>query len=144
MSAVVGVQTTKFAAGSGGSNWVPPGFIKTEAKKWYDYYEASALADASTIKIATLPKGAKIVGVTLAFDALGSATLAMGDSTTADRYITATSVASAGRTQAINIDGLGYVIGTATDDEHILLTVASAAITGTIKVVIDYTEGDNA
>lgn len=145
MADYYGVQTTKFIAGSGGSNWVSPGFIKTDLKVWHDKYEASSVVAGKTIEVARLPKGAKIVGVKMCWDDLNSSvTLALGDSSDADRYISATSASSEGNTDALRIDGMGYVIGTADDDEQILITTAGATASGTIGVTILYTEGDNA
>ena len=63
----------------------------------YDSYEASSLASGSDISVAKLPAGAIVYDIVVHFDALGSATIAVGDSADADRYITATSVSSAGQ-----------------------------------------------
>ena len=76
--------------------------------------------------------------IVVQFDALGSATIAVGDSADADRYITATSVSSAGQmsmSQEGAIDGFGYENTAETD---ILLTTGSAAISGTVKCAVFY------
>jgi|TARA_Y100000114_G_C11681654_1_gene288868 hypothetical protein len=104
----------------------------------YDSYEASSLASGSDISVAKLPAGAIVYDIVVHFDALGSATIAVGDSADADRYITATSVSSAGQmsmSQEGAIDGFGYENTAETD---ILLTTGSAAITGTVKCAVFY------
>ena len=104
----------------------------------YDSYEASSLASGSDISVAKLPAGAIVYDIVVDFDALGSATIAVGDSADADRYITATSVSSAGQmsmSQEGAIDGFGYENTAETD---ILLTTGSAAITGTVKCAVFY------
>lgn len=104
----------------------------------YDSYEASSLASGSDISVAKLPAGAIVYDIVVHFDALGSATIAVGDSADADRYITATSVSSAGQmsmSQEGAIDGFGYEN---TAETNILLTTGSAAITGTVKCAVFY------
>ena len=104
----------------------------------YDSYEASSLASGSDISVAKLPAGAIVYDIVVHFDALGSATIAVGDSADADRYITATSVSSAGQmsmSQEGAIDGFGYENTAETD---ILLTTGSAAISGTVKCAVFY------
>ena len=104
----------------------------------YDSYEASSLASGSDISVAKLPAGAIVYDIVVQFDALGSATISVGDSADADRYITATSVSSAGQmsmSQEGAIDGFGYENTAETD---ILLTTGSAAITGTVKCAVFY------
>ena len=104
----------------------------------YDSYEASSLASGSDISVAKLPAGAIVYDIVVHFDALGSATIAVGDSTDADRYITATSVSSAGQMAMSKegaIDGFGYENTAETD---ILLTTGSAAISGTVKCAVFY------
>ena len=104
----------------------------------YDSYEASSLASGSDISVAKLPAGAIVYDIVVHFDALGSATIAVGDSADADRYITATSVSSAGQmamSQECAIDGFGYETTAETDR---LLTTGSAAITGTVKCAVFY------
>ena len=104
----------------------------------YDSYEASSLASGSDISVAKLPAGAIVYDIVVQFDALGSATIAVGDSADADRYITATSVSSAGQmsmSQEGAIDGFRYENTAETD---ILLTTGSAAISGTVKCAVFY------
>ena len=105
----------------------------------YDSYEASSLASGSDISVAKLPAGAIVYDIVVHFDALGgSSTISVGDSGAAARYITATSVSSAGQmsmSQEGAIDGFGYENTAETD---ILLTTGSAAISGTVKCAVFY------
>ena len=119
--------------------------VKIDSGEWsgkmrvqYDTYEASSLASGSDISVARLPKGAKVYDIVVHFDALGSATISVGDSGAAARYIAATSVSSAGQmsmSQEGAIAGVGYENTAETD---VLLTTGGASITGTIKCVVMY------
>jgi hypothetical protein len=74
------------------------------------------------------------------FDALGAATVSVGDASSAARYLAATDVTSAGAVdmaEGDKVNGLLYEITSTTDD--IILTTASVAITGTIKLIVFYT-----
>ena len=104
----------------------------------YDTYEASSLASGSDISVARLPAGAVVYDIIVHFDALGSATISVGDSGAAARYIAATSVSSAGQmamSQEGAIDGVGYENTAETD---VLLTTGGASISGTIKTIVIY------
>ena len=106
---------------------------------WYDTYDASSLAAGSDITVARLPEGANVYEIIIHHDALGSSvTLAVGDSGDADRYITATAAASAGKlvlSEDGAIGGFGYENTTQTD---VTITTAGAAATGTIACAIVY------
>jgi hypothetical protein len=105
----------------------------------YDTYEASSLASGSDISVARLPKGATVYDVVIHHDALGSGvTLAVGDSADADRYITATAAATAGKvimSEDGAIDGFAYEQTAETD---VLITTGGGTATGTIKVAVIY------
>ena len=105
----------------------------------YDTYEASSLASGSDISVARLPQGATVYDIVIHHDALGSGvTLAVGDSADADRYITATAAATAGKvimSEDGAIDGFAYEQTAETD---VLITTGGAAATGTIKVAVIY------
>ena len=119
--------------------------VKIDSGEWsgkmrvqYDTYEASSLASGSDISVARLPKGAKVYDIVVHFDALGSATISVGDSGAAARYIAATSVSSAGQmsmSQEGAIAGVGYENTAETD---VLLTTGGGSISGTIKCVVMY------
>jgi len=105
----------------------------------FDSYEASSLASGSDISVARLPKGAKVYEIIIHHDALGaSSTIKVGDSSDDDRYIAATSTATAGKlvmSEDGAIDGFGFEQTAETD---VVLTTGGAAISGTIKVAIIY------
>jgi len=107
---------------------------------YYDSYEASSLASGSDITIARLPKGAKVYDVVIHHDNLGSGvTLAVGDSADADRYITATAAATAGKilmSEDGAIDGVAYEQTAETD---VLITTGGGTATGTIKCQVWFT-----
>ena len=123
----------------------------------YDTYAASALAAGSTISMARLPKGSRVWQVILVTDDLSdTATLQVGDSSDPNRFITesicgddnkltamypkATATDSAvtllGGVSGTGIDGFGYEYTSATD---IIITTATAAITGDINLAVFYT-----
>ncbi len=132
MAAVKGVGITALDAGTA----KPLNNEVGKKRVWTDVYEAAALASGSTIEMAKLPIGSKIVGAKIYIDALGaSSTLALGDATSGTRYMGATASVTAGVLTANLVDGIGFESTTVTD---ILITTGGASITGTIKVVIEY------
>lgn len=104
-------------------------------------YEASALDIASDISIATpFIAGDRILDIVLFNDALGaSSELILGDSNDDNRYMTTIDSSTAGATRINAITGVNYAVGTNSGDEQLLITTAGAAITGTIKGMILYT-----
>ncbi len=111
-------------------------------RAWYDTYEASALAAASTITLARLPAGAKVLNVTVWHDDLGTSagTLEVGDAADPNRFLTAFATGAAGAQDMkganADINGVGFDYTTETD---IVVTTAGAAVTGTIKMLVEYT-----
>jgi len=128
---------------TGGQSTILQGFIDGRVKSMVDDYTADATEDAgSTIKVGgTLPTGAKIVGVQISNTAqAASVTLAVGDSDDPDRYITAYAADSVRFNNDLNDTGNGYVVGTNSGDNQVLITTAGATLTASdvIKVVIFY------
>ncbi len=141
MASYYGANYTKFLDPIS-TNITDPGELAGKVRVMTDSYEASAIAAGSTIYMGkTLPVGARILDIILAFDALGgSSTLAVGDASSSARYMAASSSASAGircMADETTVDGLLYEITAATDD--IIITTAGASITGTVKIIIFYT-----
>jgi hypothetical protein len=140
MSAVKGVNATKEAAGFIGSNILDQGMAGGFVKAIVDTYEASALADASTITMGTkLPVGATILDVIFQWDDMGSTvTFKAGDAGDDDRYMVAgTDVTTAnGKASISNIAGRNYVI-TGTSDTQIIVTTAGIW-TGTLNMTVLY------
>lgn len=139
MAEVEGINVTKFDAGTSDTTWIDQGLVKSSIRVWSDVFEASALSANDTIVIAVLPDGAIVHGISIQFDALGAATVDVGDSDDVDRYKDGIDVSSAGSDNSILPDGAQYVIGTNTGDNRITILVLSAAITGTIKSAVYYT-----
>jgi len=143
MATVKGVNRTK-ADDPKPENILSPGTLGGNVKVMIDQYEASSLSSGDVIKLGRkLPKGAKVVEVIMAYDALGgSTTMKVGDAEVTDRYITAVSTASAGFTRMNAVDGLGYVTDeseSATLDTELQATLGGASATGTINFVVMYT-----
>jgi len=140
MAEVLGVNVTKYDAGTFDSNWIDQGLVKSSVKVWSEVYEAAAVGVADTIVVAVLPAGAVVHGIALQFDALGAGvTLDAGDVTVPARYKSAIVTTSAGDDNSILVDGAQYVITDAEVDGRVLLTVGVGAATGTIKTAVYYT-----
>jgi len=133
MSDVKGDNYTKFDSPTMrallGAEW------KGKVRAIYDTYECASLAAGSTIKVGKLRKDEVfLTGWVIADDLSSAGTLALGDGTTADKYLAATVFTTAGQvTQAAAIGGVG---DKATADKDIVLTTATEEMIGTIKVVL--------
>lgn len=140
MATVYGTNYTKYLTPTS-ANITEPGELAGKVRVMTDSYEAAGVAAASTIYMGKpLPIGARILGITLAHDALGSATLAVGVVGDTTKFLAAGSCASAGiraMEDDTTVDGLLYEITSTTTD--IIITTASAAITGTIRIIVWYT-----
>jgi hypothetical protein len=137
MASVKGVNFTNITADP---------IVNADSGEWsgklrvqYDTYEASSLASGSDISVARLPKGAKVYDVAIHHDALGSGvTLAVGDGSDADRYVTATAAASAGVISMHNDGAIGGVAFEQTAETDILVTTGGGSASGTIKCMVIY------
>ena len=138
MASVLGVNANK-AADPSPSNILDPGLLGGKVRVMQDTYEAAALANGSDISIGkALPVGAIIVGVKISTDALGGGvTVEVGDAGDSARYVDPVDCTGATETDAVLVDGLGYVI-TGTDDTQLLITTGVGAATGTISIVVFY------
>lgn len=134
MSAVKGTHYTLYEAGT----LLDPGEWAGKVLVSYDKYEAAGLASGSTIHMGLLPAGARVLPISMIVnDALGTdTTLAVGDGTTADKFLSATSTAAAGQIPFDGIDALGEPLS---EQVPIVVTVGGGAATGTIKVWVFYT-----
>jgi len=109
------------------------GIFNAELRVVSATYTASSTASGTVINLLRLPKGTVIHALAVDVAALGaSTTLKVGDGDDDDRYIAATSTASA-TTLRTGIGGRGYVIGTNTGDDLLTATVGGAAATGKIR-----------
>jgi hypothetical protein len=105
----------------------------------YDTYEASALADPSTIQLFKMPKDARVIDFKIWHDALGSGTtLAFGDADDTDRFMAAAASTSAGVMVPL-VGKINTFPGyTFTAETLVSLTMAGGAATGTIHAYIMY------
>ncbi|MEA2037954.1 MAG: hypothetical protein U9O94_10695 [Nanoarchaeota archaeon] len=150
MATVYGVNKTKYKNAIG-ENLVNSGVNKGQVCYMYDSYEASSLAAASLIEVCDLiPRGAVVTKITILTDNLGgSATIDIGDALDDDRYGAAVDISGQATTYvypeaaaAASIANYGYEIvdtGTAsTSSNQLKLLVNTSAVTGTIKVGVEY------
>ena len=141
MATVYGVNWTKYLTPVS-DNITEPGELGGKVRVMTDTYEAAAVAAGSTIYMGKpLPVGARILNIKLAFDALGGGTtLSVGDASSAARYLSAAASTSAGirdMADESTVDGLLYEIDADTDE--IIVTTAGGSITGTVKLIVEYT-----
>ena len=137
MATVSGVNYTKITTTP--VDHILPRDAHGRVRVMYDTYEASALADPSTIQLFKMPADARVIDFKIWHDALAtSTTLALGDADDTDRFMAAASSASAGIMVPLigKIDGFaGYTYSAET---VVSLTMAGAAATGTIHAYIMY------
>lgn len=141
MAAVKGVNRTLITAG--GESQLLSGQVDARVKVMYDtYVPLGTEAAGSTIAMGGLiPTGARIWDVQVRNAAQNSSvTLAVGDSDTSDRYAAAYAADSVLGNPITKVGGVGYVVGTATGDNQILITTAGATLGAddTIKCAIFY------
>jgi len=92
------------------------------------------------INVAKLPEGARVLSVSVFHGAMDSSvTLGVGYGLAGVQYL-ATTIAGDNAVGRIDSDLLGdYVVGTAADDEIVIVTTAGAAANGTITTHVYYT-----
>lgn len=136
MPIVNGVNNYK-ALNPSPANIISPGLQGGRVRVSTDVYEAAALAvDSQILMNAPLPEGAVIIGMELSYDALGAGvTLQVGDTADNDRYMVAASAATAGQRATILVDGMGYTVTGATNNQ-IMVVTGGAAATGTVKLTV--------
>lgn len=104
-----------------------------------DAADVSDLEAGSTIKIGRIPAGATLLWGKIVTEALGTnVTFAVGDGTTADKFLAATSVAAAGIVELFPLYANTNL--QVTVDTDIIITTAGATIASTkgIKTQIAY------
>lgn len=141
MATVYGVNRTLANDPQGGSI-LSPGLSRGKVRAIVDTYEAASLASGSIIEMGDkIPKNAKVIGLRVYADALGSGvTIKAGDYEDDDRYFDAEAFNTADKIkEADEIDGVVYEVDEtvpATLDSQLILTTGGAAATGTIKTVM--------
>ena len=161
MAAAYGVNYAKNYPIESGStsaqSQVPVSEVGGRMRVAYDTYEASSLGTGSTISMFKLPNGARIWQMILITDDVsGSGTLQVGDSSDPNRFITESICGDANKVHYMhpkahasdgNVTLLGGVSGTGIDafgyaltaETTIILTTATATLTGTINLACFYT-----
>lgn len=118
----------------------------------YATYEASSLSNGEVIEMFNLPNGARIVGGSLGYDALGaSTTLSVGYaahtdssdaavSSSATAFKAAASTASAGLVDVCNTIALNYGLEADANQDGmpVTVTLGGANATGTIVLSMQY------
>jgi len=142
MTVTKGVIATAVAA-TGLANKQQNGYIDVRNKSMFDTYTTlgTEVTTSTILMCGLLPVGALIRNVTLINTAItGGASVSVGDSNSAARYVAATATSSAAKTQASLVTAIGYEIGTNAGDTQILLTVSGGtlAAAGTLQVIVDY------
>ena len=149
MATVYSVQQTNATADPVVKN--PSNVLGGRIRVAHGVYEASSLADGSTIQMFVLPDGARLLEGSLAHDALGGGTtLSVGyaaHTTAAGAAVSASAAAykaAAASTSAQKVDilatlALGSGTVTDTNEDGVIITATNAGTaTGTIKVTIKY------
>lgn len=104
-----------------------------------DSYAASSTASGSVIYMARIPANTAIISGFIISDALGSSvTLSVGDTSTATRFLAATTsnTANLKTPLTISLADIGKELST-TADTDIVITVGGAAATGNIKLFLE-------
>jgi hypothetical protein len=139
---VSGVSQTAIDAG-GLANQLAAGLVGGRVKVCLDSYTALGTeAAGSTIKFGgKLPKVAKIVALILtATTAQTSLTAQVGTSEDADEFVLTGNTDLQTSHKPLIAMGKGHIVGTADNDEQILLTTEAATMTaGTVYCAILYT-----
>ena len=135
MATVKGVSYTKVT--NVPVELVLPRDMHGRVRVMYDTYEASALANPSTIQLFKMPQDARVIDFKVWHDAMGSGTtLAFGDPGDIDRFAAASASTSAG----IKVPLIGVIDTfagyTYTAETVVSLTSAGGAATGTIHAYI--------
>jgi hypothetical protein len=139
MATVNGDNYAKALDPTPSSNQLDPAAWGSKVRCQFDVYEAAAAADGTLIRIAKVPKGARLLDVIVAFDDLGTgAYLAVQteDGSAEEIHANIDVSSAAGQAQGVKVDFFGYQF---TADTVIVLEVETAAITGTIHTAVLYT-----
>jgi len=137
MATVNGVNYAK-AADPSSDNVLAGGVYGGRVRVAIDKYTLASTVAGTVIRIASLPEGARILGVAIYNAALGSGvTVGVGYGTSGVELLAQTSAATAGKIES-NLLG-DYVVGTASGDGVIIVTTAGATGSGLITTHVYYT-----
>lgn len=126
------------------------GGASQEVSVYTEYSVTAALATNDYIEMVTLPANAVVTGMTLHatdLDTDGSPalTLSVGDSASANRFISASTIGQAGGYTSTLASGTGAMFYKYTAPTKIRVTAAAGAATGTtgtIKLLVSYIVSD--
>jgi hypothetical protein len=140
---VSGVNYAK-AVDPSGDNILGPGLWGARVRVQFDSYTLASVASGSTIRVAKLPAGARVLAVLLNNAALGTGvTLAVGNGGSGQSAIFAAAAAAHAATTAPKVCQLtaasAYVVGTLTGDDVVTVTTGGATASGAISTAVLYT-----
>jgi hypothetical protein len=125
-------------ATTGASNRIGMGRVDAPVLCLEDSIELASQGATATLTFASLPLGARIVGVTMAWDDLqDSNTISLGVTGATTLFYTTVDASAVGSSNAIPVDAVGYV--TTATTLNLIATTSAHEATGTIKIVVLYT-----
>lgn len=143
MGSVNGTNYAK-AINPSGDNIIGPGLWGARVRVQADSYTLASTASGTVIRVAKLPKGAKVIAVLLNNEALGtSVTLAVGNGGSGQSAIFAAAAAAHAATSAPKVCQLtaasAYEVGTLAGDDVVTVTTGGATGSGAISTAVLYT-----
>ena len=138
MATFNGVNYTK-AADPSPANILGKGIFPGNVKVMTDEYTFAGEAAATVVRVAKLPKGAKVLAILLNHASLGGGvTIAVGTEAAGGGAIFCAAYDASGASAVVKvcnlIGGNLYAVGTASGDDVVILTTGGAAATGKIAV----------
>jgi hypothetical protein len=138
--AAVNVQGANFTAALAGAGALAAPFWGGKLRATFDTYDATAGLDAgSTIALSRIPAGAVVLGGIIWAPTDSDATLSVGISGSANKYMAATAAAAGALAGPYWFGATGGIGTQLTADETIIVTVGSATYSGgVIKLMMLY------
>ena len=132
---------TKVAAPDA-TNKVGPGVWGGRLRVQFDSYTFASTAVATTVRMAKLPKGARVVGFIVSCAALGTATtIAIGNGGSGQSAIFAAAFSTSGalvNTPKMLNTAAMYEVGTLTGDDVVTILTAGDPATGLLNLITLY------
>lgn len=131
MTAYFGVQETVIQAG----NNPPVNFVGGRVRVFNEQFVYATQASGSTITVATIPAGAVILGFELFTDtSTGSATLALGDGTTSNKFVAASAYTTVDVPQVLG--KTAPTLAALTAQTNVVITTAAASLPASGNLVV--------
>lgn len=146
MAELFGVNTTLYD-NSTPSRFAMPGDQGGVQQVMSDTIELAAASIADTMVMGRIPANCIVSECKMVFDALGaSTTLAVGSRDVAvatanldvNRFIVATDTSSAGVVEMVETEITSGFLYNPTNEQHVYMTLAGGAATGTVKLILTY------